>query len=272
MADGRIVNKSISSSEQVADLTLKAQLLFTWMIPHADDFGLLPSSSRRIKALVIPMNDEISSQDVESCLGEMLDSKLIKEIEWNGEKFYYMTGFSIQKLRKDIKPHCIARNVSDWKQFDEVTKQSVTDTERLDSAQSESVEEEKVREVKGSEENLDYGGKRPENQNEMSSIGSVLSRNTEKKTNGISTEWQDKAFRHFEGLDWHVSDRDKGRVLRSYKEEAQGKVFKASTERIYSYLKDLMVWKSMSDGSKLKFWFWIRANGLRSYQEFLKAG
>ena len=54
MAQKLMIDKKISVSEQVANLPIEAQLLFTWMIPHADDVGLLPYSARTIKALVIP--------------------------------------------------------------------------------------------------------------------------------------------------------------------------------------------------------------------------
>lgn len=77
MAVGRILKTQISLSEQVNDLSLKAALLFTWMIPHADDFGRLPDSSRRIKAMVAPMRDDISCVDVDSCICEMVESGLI---------------------------------------------------------------------------------------------------------------------------------------------------------------------------------------------------
>src|SRR5579883_2309315 len=101
MAQGRIVEKKISVSEQVANLTLPAQLLFTWMIPHADDFGLLPHSPKTIKALVVPMIEEITWQHVEAMLENMVQEGLIQDIEWRGERFYHLTGFDIQKLRKD---------------------------------------------------------------------------------------------------------------------------------------------------------------------------
>lgn len=64
MAQRRMIDKRISVSEQVANLPLKAQLLFTWMIPHADDVGLLPYSARTIKALVVPMVDAITSDSI----------------------------------------------------------------------------------------------------------------------------------------------------------------------------------------------------------------
>ena len=39
MAISRMLHKSISHSIQVNRLSPEARLLFTWMIPHADDEG-----------------------------------------------------------------------------------------------------------------------------------------------------------------------------------------------------------------------------------------
>lgn len=53
MANRRMLSKSISISEQANDLSDFAALLFTWMIPHADDWGILPGSARKVKALIV---------------------------------------------------------------------------------------------------------------------------------------------------------------------------------------------------------------------------
>ncbi|MGN6347073.1 MAG: conserved phage C-terminal domain-containing protein [Candidatus Nitrosocosmicus sp.] len=93
MATGRMVRNQISVSPQVNDLSLKGALLFTWLIPHADDFGRLYANPRRIKAKVVPMRDDITSQDIEECLNEMMEKGLINIYENNEEKFLELTGF-----------------------------------------------------------------------------------------------------------------------------------------------------------------------------------
>ena len=50
MAQKRMLDKKISVSEQVAKLSLEAQLIFTWAIPHTDDAGMLPHSNMTLKA------------------------------------------------------------------------------------------------------------------------------------------------------------------------------------------------------------------------------
>src|SRR5260221_134130 len=56
MANRRMLAASISVSEQVAQLHDDfTRLVFTWMIAHGDDYGVLTGSPARVKALVVPM-------------------------------------------------------------------------------------------------------------------------------------------------------------------------------------------------------------------------
>ncbi|MCK9394195.1 MAG: hypothetical protein M0Q44_01220 [Methylobacter sp.] len=87
MASGRILKTQISLSEQVNDLSLHAALLFTWMIPHADDFGRMVGNARKVKALVVPMRDDFTSVKVDECLNEIADMHLIERYDVNGEFF-----------------------------------------------------------------------------------------------------------------------------------------------------------------------------------------
>lgn len=78
MARRRSLSKSISISEQVDILSDRAALFFTWMIPHADDFGRLPGSARKLAALVIPLKlnkPGWTVKEIESYLIEMSDAK-----------------------------------------------------------------------------------------------------------------------------------------------------------------------------------------------------
>lgn len=84
MASGRILKTQISLSEQVNDLSIHAALLFTWMIPHADDFGRMQGGSRVVKALVVPMRDDFTSSLVDECLNEMNQASLIQRYEIEG--------------------------------------------------------------------------------------------------------------------------------------------------------------------------------------------
>ncbi len=103
MAKARMLHKKISVSTQVNKLSLSAKLLFTWLIPHADDDGRLKGDPEYIKAMVVPMT-KWSFKKVEQCLKEINDiglifwwtdtithEKFIEFIKWN----------DYQTIRKD---------------------------------------------------------------------------------------------------------------------------------------------------------------------------
>lgn len=123
-----MVDKKISISEDVANLTTEAQLLFTWMIPQADDAGLLPYSTRSIKALVVPMKDW-RVEDVGIHLESIAKAKLIEAFEWEGDKFWHITNFAQhQTLKKDRQPQTILKirlsqsPEKNWKFLDSIWK------------------------------------------------------------------------------------------------------------------------------------------------------
>lgn len=113
MAQKRMIDKKISVSEQVANLPIEAQLIFTWAIPHADDVGLLPYSIRTLKAIIIPMLD-ITLPNFEKFWKQIVEAKdpsgtqLISEFSYSNEKFWRIAKFfDIQRLRKDLQPYTI---------------------------------------------------------------------------------------------------------------------------------------------------------------------
>lgn len=92
MAERRMVSKVISISEKVNCLTLFGRLLYTWMIPHTDDFGRLPGSPAKVRALVVPMGDE-TTKDVAAALEDMTEKELIIWYEVGGEKIIQISNF-----------------------------------------------------------------------------------------------------------------------------------------------------------------------------------
>lgn len=93
MAEKRMISKVISISEKVNILPdLFDMLLFTWMIPHTDDFGRLVGSPVKVKALVVPMMDK-TSKDVEQSLKRLHESELIDWYEINGDKYVQVINF-----------------------------------------------------------------------------------------------------------------------------------------------------------------------------------
>ena len=93
MASGRILKTQISISEQVNELSIKATLLFTWMIPHADDFGRLIGNPKRLKALIFPMREDFTFHEVETCLFEIQEKNLITLYFFENEKYIQINSF-----------------------------------------------------------------------------------------------------------------------------------------------------------------------------------
>lgn len=107
MANGRIINKKISLSIKVANLPIEGQLLYTWMIPHSDDLGLLQYSSRTIKAMVVPMLD-IPLTTIDGLLETMVSVRLLTVIQQGTKKYYYICdNEKNQRLRKDRQPNTL---------------------------------------------------------------------------------------------------------------------------------------------------------------------
>lgn len=117
-----MIDKKISISEDVANLTTEAQLLFTWMIPQADDAGLLPYSARSIKALVVPMKDW-TMEDIGFHLDSIHKEGLIEVYQDGGDKYWHITNFANhQTLKRDRKPQTIAKSLNSWKTVDSIWK------------------------------------------------------------------------------------------------------------------------------------------------------
>lgn len=115
MAQKRMIDKKISFSEQVANLPVEAQLIFTWSIPHSDDLGILPRSARSLKAMVVPMWDmtvEAFGNHLEAIIKQGL-YQVYKHSD--GEEYLRVTKFSQhQTLKKDRKPQTMLAGVDTW--------------------------------------------------------------------------------------------------------------------------------------------------------------
>ncbi len=101
MANRRMINKSISTSEQVNSLPLECQLLFTWMITHADDDGRMKGSAITVRGLVFPLK-EFSVQEVEEMLQKLQEVGLIWR--WSSDNTTYIefpTWKKHQQIRSD---------------------------------------------------------------------------------------------------------------------------------------------------------------------------
>jgi hypothetical protein len=76
MAKWRALHSDISTSGQVDQLTEFEQLLFTWMIPHADDWGVITGDARELKLKVLPGSDR-TCQEMTGALRHMEEVGLV---------------------------------------------------------------------------------------------------------------------------------------------------------------------------------------------------
>ncbi len=297
MAQRRMIDKKISVSEQVANLSVEGALLFTWMIPHADDAGLLPYSPRAIKALVVPMRDEMTAEIIGFQLESMCKQNLISPFHYEGITYWRINNFhQIQTLQKDRNPQTLfyfekGKDIkANWDKLFEILK---TDGLQLDSNSNTTVfhldTEMKGKEVKGNETKVTGGGipspitpsqASPEvnksgGTKDVQSIGALLTQRGEIKKpsvetggtpkNSVSTSWQDKALRYAKSLKINLD------VLPSDKRASYFKVFKqasegrksANLERAYTYLIDYP--RPLSDDARLNYFFHLYENGLKAF-------
>lgn len=115
-----MLDKKISVSEQVANLQPLGMLIFTWATPHADDLGLLPSSIRSLKALVVPMVD-ITLDEFGKHVGEIMEQGLWCEYTYKKEKYLRIVNFhKHQTLKKDRKPSTLLPGIESWGDLEDI--------------------------------------------------------------------------------------------------------------------------------------------------------
>lgn len=96
-----MIAKNISTSRKVNRLPDRAALLYTWMIPHTDDYGHLEGDPLSIRAKVVPMR-LVSEQEVQQDLELMEQNELIRFYKVNGEAYIEITNFdSFQTFKSD---------------------------------------------------------------------------------------------------------------------------------------------------------------------------
>lgn len=130
-------------------------------------------------------------------------------------------------------------------------------------ARSKKEETELDEEVEEEKENKLITGKSPEVKKSLNSIGSVLKDRYSfppPKSNGITTQWQDKAFRYADKLQIKLSEDLKGRWLKVFKQASLGRKSK-NLDQAYSYLVDYP--NQLSSEEKIKYFFYIYENGLK---------
>jgi hypothetical protein len=108
MARGRIISKSLSTSQRYAALNTHAgrlaefcQALYPLLVAHADDWGCVQGDVFTVKHLVDPTSPRKLS-DFELALKHMHNVGLITWYESDGKRVVYVRGFS---AHQDLKGH-----------------------------------------------------------------------------------------------------------------------------------------------------------------------
>lgn len=95
MAEKRMISKVISISKkfniQLTDHF--SRLLYLLIIPHSDDFGRLTGDPYKVKALILPMMEEVKFEDVEKSLANLHNAGLINWYELNEDRYIQIINF-----------------------------------------------------------------------------------------------------------------------------------------------------------------------------------
>jgi hypothetical protein len=98
MARGRMISKSLSTSEKYAglaaagELTEFCQLLYPLLIPHSDDFGRLQGDPFTVKYMCFPASPR-SLEEFATALGHLHASDLIQWYAAGGKRYIQIANF-----------------------------------------------------------------------------------------------------------------------------------------------------------------------------------
>jgi len=94
----------ISIDERVAKLPPLGQLLFTWMIAHADNCGLLRAEPAAVRATILPHHPKVTDKDVCGWLVQMHNLRLIQLYISGGGRFCRLEGWGKhQRMDRAVK-------------------------------------------------------------------------------------------------------------------------------------------------------------------------
>jgi hypothetical protein len=205
----------------------------------------------------------------------MRKNNLLSIFEYNGKKYYKIKNFSQhQTLKKDRQPQTILeiKLEEDFKKNWEKINLLVNEEDesfQVEYIGFQNVPEQKETETKRTEENINTG-KSPEIKKSLNSVGAILQdkyKFSSPPANGITKQWQDKAFRYAEKLHITLTDNLKPRWLKVFKQADSGRKTK-NLEQAYSYLVDYP--NQLSSEEKIKYFFYIYENGLQeNFQKFI---
>lgn len=96
----RTIKPEFCTSDQVADCSTTARLLFVLMWLFCDDAGRHPDNAKRLKMECFP-GDAITTDQIESLLQELIAAGLLIRYQHSGSRFLQVTGWKKhQKIEK----------------------------------------------------------------------------------------------------------------------------------------------------------------------------
>lgn len=113
MARRRYLSTTVSTDVAVAKLAREhgefAALLYTWMIPHADDAGSLPGDPEELLMLVVPGLRHRTAEDVQQALAGMVSLGLLEPRDegrlYFPSSFFRHQTYITEGRRKAAQPH-----------------------------------------------------------------------------------------------------------------------------------------------------------------------
>lgn len=104
MARIRTIKPEFWTSEQVADCSTTARLLFLGLWNFCDDFGVHPASLKRLRMEVFP-GDGFNDSEIRTFVGELIKAGLLLEYKAEGETYWWVTGWHHQKIEKPTQKY-----------------------------------------------------------------------------------------------------------------------------------------------------------------------
>lgn len=100
----RVIKPEFFSSEQLAECSTNARLLFVGLWCFCDDGGVHPASPARLKMEVFPA-DPFSQDQVREWICELTEAGLLETYSVGGKDFWHVTGWHHQKIDKPTYTH-----------------------------------------------------------------------------------------------------------------------------------------------------------------------
>lgn len=96
----RTVKPEFFTSEQVAECSPTARLLFIGLWCFCDDQGVHPDSMKRIKMEVFPADESITSKHISGMITELINQGLMIRYRHENQSYLWVTGWKHQKIDK----------------------------------------------------------------------------------------------------------------------------------------------------------------------------